>query len=370
MSQFRNLLGLPVKGFADRKDGQVLVPMGDHWEFADQSGDGISYQAGVGIDITDGVISATGSMLATFYAGDGITLLSDIGLVRAYIAGDIKDGGTPAVISFDQGIPATRQIVVSGGASPIQFALAAGLDGLSIDHQSGVLSYDGVGGSGSGRIVVTATDANALQCAITPVITIYGASTSRVVQVAHTFATSGNACPAFASTPSPGNTVYAWYFAEAGPAANTAAGWDYVGNHQGGREGGGLLKRTVQQGDGLTLPPPVTSSLSFHTLLLAEVAHGGIVHDNLNQFSQGTTVSWGPVTTVDNGLVLIGAGRLNSQSTPTFTGATALYVGSNYSSFGSAALGWIPSDGMDKNGTVSLGSSNDGSGCIAVSVGS
>lgn len=50
MSQFRNLLGLPVNGFADRKDGQVLVPMGDHWEFTDQSGGG-----GGGIHIDDRV---------------------------------------------------------------------------------------------------------------------------------------------------------------------------------------------------------------------------------------------------------------------------------------------------------------------------
>lgn len=35
MASFRNLLGLPVKGWDARQDGQVLVPKGgDHWEFS------------------------------------------------------------------------------------------------------------------------------------------------------------------------------------------------------------------------------------------------------------------------------------------------------------------------------------------------
>lgn len=59
-SSFRNLLGLPVKDWDTRADGQILIMGSDkeHWEFADESG-GSSSAASVTYDHTTSGLTAT-----------------------------------------------------------------------------------------------------------------------------------------------------------------------------------------------------------------------------------------------------------------------------------------------------------------------
>jgi len=67
-SSFRNLLGLPVKDWDTRADGQILIMGADkeHWEFADESGGGSS----------GGVARPTGNAYTLAATDDGYTIVS------------------------------------------------------------------------------------------------------------------------------------------------------------------------------------------------------------------------------------------------------------------------------------------------------